>query len=65
MSVFKLFTEKVEQLAVEGQESQLSQAVRSYQHQTEEANQLLRDKQALAREARPSAPTSKQPAILE
>jgi hypothetical protein len=62
MSIFKRFAEKVEQIAVEGQESQSAQIARTYQQHVEEANQLLRDKQALARETRQSENSSRQPA---
>jgi hypothetical protein len=62
MSIFKLFTEKVDQLEVEGQESRLAQVARSYQQQVAEANQLLRDRQALTRETRQAENSSKQPA---
>jgi hypothetical protein len=55
MSVFNIFRDRAEQLEPEGQESVLKDTAQTYQRQTNDANQLLRDKQALERETRQSA----------
>lgn len=54
MSVFNLFKDKVQQLAIESDVDSLPKIAQSYRQQIDEANQFLRDKQAVERQAHQS-----------